>query len=170
MITNDVILHEGVAIPQPGLVNLYGCEVGAGTRIGAFVEIQRGVVIGSNCKVSSHSFLCKGVRIGDGVFIGHGVMFINDLFPSAVNEDGTPQNEADWVLAETVVESRASIGTNATILGGVRIGHGALIGAGAVVTHDVPPHAIVLGVPAHVVGDTRVRRPQVPPRVIAAAG
>ena len=157
MISEDVSLGEGARIYQPDLVNLYGCSIGEGTTIGPFVEVQRGAVIGKNCKVSSHSFVCKGVTIEDGVFIGHGVMFINDLFPSAVNPDGSLQTEADWVMADTVVKSRASIGTNATILGGVTIGEGALIGAGAVVTHDVPPHAIVMGVPARIVGDVRRR-------------
>lgn len=154
MIAADVDLGPNVSIPQPGLVNLYGCRVGENTRIGAFVEVQRGAVIGSNCKISSHTFVCAGVTIEDGVFIGHGVMFINDLYPRAANEDGTLQTDADWQLIETRVERQASIGSNATILAGVTIGAGALVGAGAVVTKDVPPGAIVAGVPAAVVGTT----------------
>jgi len=155
MIAADVELGPNVSIPQPTLVNLYGCRIGEGTRIGAFVEVQRGAVIGRHCKVSSHTFMCAGVTLGDGVFIGHGVMFTNDLYPRAVNADGSLQTEADWTLVETRVERRASIGSNATLLAGVTIGEGALVGAGAVVTRDVPPYAIVAGVPAVVVGTTR---------------
>ena len=150
MIAEDVKLGDGVTIPQPQLVNLYGCTVGEHTKVGAFVEIQAGAVIGRNCKISSHSFICSGVSIGDGVFVGHGVMFINDLFPQAVNADDSMRGPADWTMVPTVVEARAAIGTNATILGGVRIGEGALIGAGAVVVSDVPAGAIVAGVPARV--------------------
>lgn len=152
MIAADVTLGSNVSIPQPALVNLYGCRVGANTRIGAFVEIQRGAVIGDNCKISSHTFVCAGVAIDDGVFVGHGVMFINDLYPSAVNGDGSLQTEADWALVETRVKRHASIGSNATILAGVTIGEGALVGAGAVVTRDVPAYAVVAGVPAVVTG------------------
>ena len=155
MISKDVRLADGVVIHHPDLVNLYGCEVGAGSKIGTFVEIQKGAVIGANCKVSSHSFICEGVTIEDGVFVGHGVMFINDMRPRAVNDDGTLQTESDWRLDKTLVRGRASIGSNATIMGGVTIGEGALVGAGAVVTKDVPDFAIVAGVPARVVGDTR---------------
>jgi len=154
MIAPDVELGTNVSIPQPSVVNLYGCRIGDGTRIGAFVEVQRGAVIGAHCKVSSHTFVCAGVTIEDGVFIGHGVMFTNDLYPRAVNADGSLQTEADWQLVETRVKRQASIGSNATILAGVTIGEGALVGAGAVVTKDVPPHAIVVGVPAVVVGTT----------------
>jgi len=154
MIAPSVELGENVSIPQPQLVNLYGCRIGSNTRIGAFVEIQRGAAIGEHCKISSHSFVCDGVTIEDGVFIGHGVMFTNDLYPRAVNADGSLQTEADWTLVRTRVCRRASIGSNATILAGVTIGEGALVGAGAVVTKDVPPHAIVVGVPAAVVGTT----------------
>jgi acetyltransferase-like isoleucine patch superfamily enzyme len=146
------MLGSNVSIPQPTLVNLYGCRIGANTRIGAFVEVQRGAVIGENCKISSHSFVCAGVAIEDGVFVGHGVMFINDLYPSAVNDSGELQTEADWELIETRVKRHASIGSNATILAGVTIGEGALVGAGAVVTHDVPPYAVVAGVPAVGIG------------------
>ena len=154
MIANDVELGTDVSIPQPALVNLYGCRIGSNTRIGAFVEIQRGADIGAHCKISSHSFVCDGVTIEDGVFIGHGVMFTNDLYPRAVNRDGSLQTEADWTLVRTRVCRHASIGSNATILAGVTIGEGALVGAGAVVTKDVPAHAIVVGVPAAVVGTT----------------
>jgi acetyltransferase-like isoleucine patch superfamily enzyme len=155
MIAPSVELGENVSIPQPQLVNLYGCRIGSNTRIGAFVEIQRGAAVGEHCKISSHSFVCDGVTIEDGVFIGHGVMFTNDLYPRAVNADGSLQSEADWTLVRTRVCRRASIGSNATILAGVTIGEGALVGAGAVVTKDVPAHAIVVGVPAAVVGTTR---------------
>ncbi|HUR20589.1 MAG TPA: acyltransferase [Vicinamibacterales bacterium] len=157
LISKDVRLAEGVVIHHPDLVNLYGCEIGAGSRIGTFVEIQKGAVIGANCKVSSHSFICEGVTLEDGVFVGHGVMFINDIRPRAVNDDGQLQTESDWQLEKTMVRARASIGTHATIMGGVTIGQGALIGAGAVVTRDVPDFAIVVGVPARVVGDARRR-------------
>jgi len=155
LITPDVRLADGVVIHHPDLVNLYGCEIGAGSRIGTFVEIQKGAVIGANCKVSSHSFICEGVTIEDGVFVGHGVMFINGRRPSAVTEGGALQTDQDWHLEKTVVRARASIGTHATILGGITVGQGALIGAGAVVTRDVPDYAIVVGVPARVVGDVR---------------
>lgn len=155
MIAKDVQLDEGVSIPQPDLVNLYGCAIGARTKIGAFVEIQRGAQIGSRCKISSHTFVCEGVTIEDGVFVGHGVMFINDLHPRAINADGGLQTQDDWELVATLVKSGASIGSNATILAGVTIGRGAMIGAGAVVTHDVPDYAIVAGVPARVIGNAR---------------
>ena len=155
MISADVALGQNVRILQPDLVNLYGCSIGSGTRIGAFVEVQRDARIGANCKISSHSFVCTGVTIGDGVFVGHGVMFVNDPYPSAVNEDGSLQAEGDWQPIATRVKDRASIGSNATVLAGLTIGEGALVGAGAVVTHDVPDHAIVAGVPARVIGDRR---------------
>src|SRR5579884_2021967 len=155
MIADDVRLGRDVCIPQPALVNLYGCSIGDNTKIGAFVEIQSSVSVGRNCKISSHSFLCSGVTVEDGVFIGHGVMFVNDLYPSAVNEDGSLQAAGDWVCVGTHIARQASIGSNATILAGVRIGEHALIGAGAVVTRDVPAYAIVAGVPARVIGDVR---------------
>jgi UDP-2-acetamido-3-amino-2,3-dideoxy-glucuronate N-acetyltransferase len=155
MIAPDVVLGINVVIHQPDLVNLYGCTIGDGSRIGAFVEIQKGVEIGRNCKISSHSFICTGVSIADGVFVGHGVKFINDLYPQAVNADGSLQTEADWKVVETRVKARASIGSNATILGGVTIGESAVVGAGAVVTKDVPGYGIAVGVPARVVGDIR---------------
>src|SRR5437868_8854375 len=131
--------------------NLYGCRIGDGTRIGTFVEIQRGAVIGSRCKVQSHTFICDGVEIGDEVFVGHGVMFINDLRPQATTEAGELAGTDDWELVRTVVEDRASIGSGAVILAGVRIGAGALIGAGAVVTRDVRPGELVVGVPARAI-------------------
>jgi acetyltransferase-like isoleucine patch superfamily enzyme len=151
MIADSVRLGRDVAIPQPGLVNLYGCSIGDGSKIGAFVEIQRGAVIGRNCKVSSHTFICEGVTLEDGVFVGHGVMFTNDLYPRAVTPTGELQTDADWHVVETLVKAGASIGSNATIRAGVTIGEGALIGAGAVVTKDVAPSTIVAGVPARVV-------------------
>jgi UDP-2-acetamido-3-amino-2,3-dideoxy-glucuronate N-acetyltransferase len=151
MITDTVRLGDDVSIPQPHLVNLYGCSIGDGSKVGAFVEIQKGATIGRNCKISSHSFICEGVTIEDGVFIGHGVMFTNGLFPRATNPDGSLQTDADWEALNTRVKAGASIGTKATILPGVTIGEGAIVGAGAVVTKDVPPHVIVAGVPARVV-------------------
>jgi UDP-2-acetamido-3-amino-2,3-dideoxy-glucuronate N-acetyltransferase len=155
MIASSVVLEEGVVIHHPDLVNLYGCRIGAGSRIGTFVEIQRDAVIGKYCKVSSHTFICEGVTVEDGVFVGHGVMFTNDLHPRAVNSDGSLQTDADWSVVQTRVKRRASIGSNATILAGVTIGEGALIGAGSVVTKDVPDHTIVAGVPAKVLGPTK---------------
>lgn len=157
MISADVRLGEGVVIRHPDLVNLYGCEIGSGSMIGTFVEIQKGALIGADCKVSSHSFICEGVTIEDGVFVGHGVMFINDKRPRAVTESGDLQTEEDWHLERTLVRTRASIGSHATIMGGITVGEGALIGAGAVVTKNVPDFAIVVGVPARVVGDARTQ-------------
>lgn len=145
-IAPDVEMGEDVRIGC--FVNLYGCKIGDETMIGPFVEIQRGASVGKRCKVQSHSFICTGVSIGDEVFIGHGVMFTNDRQPRATNERGEPQTEDDWLLEETLVEARASIGSGATILPGVRIGEASRIGAGAVVTRDVPPGAVVVGVPA----------------------
>ena len=157
MISRDVQLADKVVIHHPDLVNLYGCTIGRGSRVGTFVEIQKGVTVGANCKIPSHTFICEGVDIADGVFVGHGVMFINDLYPSAVTAEGCLQTEADWKLARTQVGTRASIGTHATILGGITVGERALVGAGAVVTQNVPDHAIVAGVPARVIGDVRER-------------
>ena len=154
-IAADVRLGNGVKIFQPDLVNLYGCAIGSHTKIGAFVEIQKNASIGARCKVSSHTFICEGVTIEDEVFVGHGVMFTNDLYPRATNDDGSLQTEADWQVMETLVKRRASIGSNATVLAGLTIGENALVGAGAVVTRDVPDFAIVAGVPARVVGDIR---------------
>ena len=151
----SVTLGRNVRIFHPQLVNMYGCAVGDDSRIGTFVEIQKGAVIGARCKVSSHSFICEGVHIEDEVFIGHGVMFTNDRRPQATNADGSPQTEADWAVLPTRVKQRASIGSNATVMCGLTIGANALVGAGAVVTRDVPDFAIVAGVPARVIGDTR---------------
>jgi UDP-2-acetamido-3-amino-2,3-dideoxy-glucuronate N-acetyltransferase len=157
-IAADVKLANGVRIFQPDLVNLYGCSIGAETKVGAFVEIQKNANIGARCKISSHTFVCEGVTIEDECFIGHGVMFTNDVYPRAVNADGTPQTEADWQVVKTRIKRRASIGSNVTIIAGVTIGEEALIGAGAVVTKDVPAFAIVAGVPARVIGDVRKQR------------
>jgi UDP-2-acetamido-3-amino-2,3-dideoxy-glucuronate N-acetyltransferase len=144
---NDVIRGEGVKIFQPELVNLYGCTVGSETKIGAFVEVQKGASIGARCKISSHTFVCEGVTVEDEVFIGHGVMFINDRYPRATT-DGALQSEADWTVVLTRVCKGASIGSGAVIMCGVTIGERAIVGAGAVVTHDVAPGAIVAGVPS----------------------
>jgi len=157
-IAADVLLGKDVRIVQPELVNLYGCSIADETKIGAFVEIQKNAAIGARCKISSHSFICEGVTIEDEVFIGHGVMFTNDLFPQAVNDAGELQTEADWAVITTRVKRSASIGSNSTIIAGVTIGESALIGAGAVVTSDVPDYAIVAGVPARTIGDVRDRR------------
>lgn len=153
-ISADVFLEKDVNIPQPSLVNLYGCHIGEATRIGAFVEIQKNAVVGARCKISSHSFICEGVTLEDEVFVGHGVMFTNDLRPRAT-ADGALQTEADWVVIPTRVRRGASIGSNATILAGVVVGARSLVGAGAVVTRDVPDDAVVAGNPARIVGDTR---------------
>jgi UDP-2-acetamido-3-amino-2,3-dideoxy-glucuronate N-acetyltransferase len=142
----DVEFGEAVTV-QP-FTNLYGCRIGDETRIGPFVEVQEGVTIGARCKIESHSFVCTGVEIGDGVFVGHGVMFINDRRPRATTGEGEPQGAEDWELERTVVEEGASLGSGATILCGVRIGANALVGAGAVVTRDVEPGQTVAGVPA----------------------
>ncbi len=154
-VAESVKLGKDVKIFQPDLVNLYGCAIGDDTKIGAFVEIQKNATIGARCKISSHTFVCEGVSIEDEVFVGHGVMFINDRFPRAANADGSLQTEADWSVETTTIRRTASIGSNATIVAGVTIGVGALVGAGAVVTKDVPDYAIVAGVPARVIGDVR---------------
>jgi UDP-2-acetamido-3-amino-2,3-dideoxy-glucuronate N-acetyltransferase len=146
---NNVSIGEGVKIFN--FVNAYGCSIDDGSKIGAFVEIQKGASIGKNCKISSHSFICEGVHIEDNCFIGHGVMFTNDLFPRATNPDGTQQTDADWHLVETFVNKGASIGSNATILCGITIGENAMIGAGSVVTKNVPANAIVAGNPAKII-------------------
>lgn len=156
-IASDVSLGKDVTIFQPELVNLYGCTIAAETKIGAFVEIQKNASIGLRCKISSHTFICEGVTIEDEVFVGHAVMFTNDPYPRAVNDDGSLQTEADWTVVPTLVKRRASIGSNATIMAGVTIGESALVGAGAVVTSDVADYAIVAGVPARVIGDVRKR-------------
>ncbi len=148
-IATSVGLGVGVTIHHPDLVNLYGCTVGDDTRIGAFVEIQQNAHVGSRCKISSHTFICEGVTIEDEVFVGHGVMFINDRYPRAT-AGGRPQTEADWQVVPTRVRRGASIGSGAVILCGVTIGARAMIGAGAVVTRDVPDDAVVAGIPARV--------------------
>jgi acetyltransferase-like isoleucine patch superfamily enzyme len=157
MIKDDVKLGKGAVVFQPDLVNLYGCEIGEETKIGAFVEIRKTVVIGKRCKIQAFAFIPEGVTIEDGVFIGPHVCFTNDLFPRAVNDDGSQQSAADWVTVPTLVKAGASIGANATILCGITIGRSALVGAGAVVTKDVPDFAIVGGNPAKVLGDARDR-------------
>src|SRR5881296_2524335 len=147
-IAPDVKIGERVRIFQPDLVNLYGCSIGDDSKVGAFVEMQKGVTVGRLCKISSHSFLCEGVTIEDEVFVGHGVMFINDLDPRATAIGGKPQTDADWIVVPTRVRRGASIGSGAVIMGGVTIGEGALVGAGAVVTKDVAANTVVAGVPA----------------------
>jgi acetyltransferase-like isoleucine patch superfamily enzyme len=138
----------GTDVVVQAFANLYGCTIGDGTRVGAFVEIQRGAIVGARCKIQSHTFICDGVSIGDEVFVGHGVMFINDKRPGATNAEGELQSPKDWTLLRTVVESQASIGSGAIVLGGVRVGTGAIVGAGAVVTKDVAPGDVVVGAPA----------------------
>jgi len=151
---NNVKLGEGVKIYD--FVNLYGCSIGDNSKVGTFVEIQKNASIGANCKISSHTFICEGVHIGDGVFVGHNVTFINDKHPRSVNTDGSMQTEADWAVVETFVKDGASIGSSATILCGITIGENAIVGAGAVVTKDVPPNTIVAGVPAKVIKEATV--------------
>jgi acetyltransferase-like isoleucine patch superfamily enzyme len=142
----DVEFGENVVVQS--FTNLYGCRIGDNTRVGPFVEIQRGAVIGANCKIQSHSFICDGVTIEDGVFVGHGVMFVNDKYPRATTGEGVLLGADDWQRLDTVVERRAAIGSGAVVLGGIRVGAGALVGAGAVVTRDVEAGAVVRGVPA----------------------
>ncbi len=145
-IAPDVRLGKGVKLSK--FINLYGCEIGDGSKIGAFVEIQKNARVGRNCKISSHTFVCEGVTIEDNVFVGHGVVFINDTYPRATTPTGNLQTEADWKVETTVVKEGASIGSGSTILSNVVIGENALVGAGSVVTKDVPPGAIVVGTPA----------------------
>ena len=147
-IADDVRLGRDVAIYN--FVNLYGCEIGDDTKIGSFVEIQKDASVGRRCKISSHTFICEGVRIEDEVFIGHGVCFINDKYPRAATADGRLQTDADWAVQSTIVRRGASVGSGATVLGGIEIGERAIIGAGAVVTKDVPAYAIVAGSPARI--------------------
>jgi acetyltransferase-like isoleucine patch superfamily enzyme len=156
-ISDNVTLGKDVNIFHPSLVNLYGCTVGDHSKIGTFVEIQKGAVIGARCKISSHTFVCEGVTIEDEVFVGHGVMFTNDRYPRATTMDGNLQTEADWSVERTRIKRGASIGSNVTIISGVTIGERAVVGAGAVVTKDVGDFAIVAGVPARVIGDIRQR-------------
>ncbi len=157
-VSTDVQLGENVSIYHPELVNLYGCNIGDEVKIGSFVEVQKNASIGSRSKISSHTFICEGVSIGEEVFIGHGVVFINDNYPLATNDDGSLKTDDDWKVINTQVKRRASIGSNVTILGGVSIGENALVGAGAVVTQDVPDFAIAVGVPARITGDVRERK------------
>jgi UDP-2-acetamido-3-amino-2,3-dideoxy-glucuronate N-acetyltransferase len=154
-ITESVVLGRNVIIQHRDLVNLYGCRIGDETSVGPFAEIQKNVIVGARCKISSHSFLCEGVELEDEVFIGHGVMFTNDRYPRATTVDGGLQTEDDWQLLPTRVCKRASIGSNATVLCGLTIGEEAVVAAGAVVTSDVPAYAIVAGVPARIIGDAR---------------
>ena len=145
-ISDDVSLGENVKLSK--FINLYGCKIGDNTSIGAFVEVQKNATVGKNCKISSHTFICEGVTIEDNVFIGHGVMFINDTYPRSVNVSGRPQTEADWKVQPTLVKNGASIGSGSTILANVTIGENAIVGAGSVVTRDVAPNAIVAGNPS----------------------
>ena len=149
-IASDVVLGRAVTIPHPELVNLYGCRVGDDTKIGAFVEIQKHAVVGARCKISSHTFICEGVTIEDDVFVGHGVIFINDRYPRSTR-DGRLQGDGDWTVIPTLVRSGASIGSGAVIMCGITIGAAASVGAGAVVTHDVADRATVVGVPSRVI-------------------
>ena len=151
MVTKDAHLGKNVKIWQPELVNIYSCTIGDNTSIGAFVEIQKNATIGSNCKISSHSFICEGVTIKDNVFIGHNVNFINDKHPRSTNQDGKKQMENDWNVIPTLVEKGVSIGTGTTILCGVTIGANSLIGAGSLVTKNIPPNVVAYGSPARVI-------------------
>ena len=157
-ISPDVKLGQNVVIHHPELVNLYGCEIESDSKIGTFVEIQKGAKIGKFCKVSSHSFICEGVTIEDKVFVGHGVMFINDLYPRSATGNQL-QTEGDWKVVPTLVKAGASLGSGSVVLCGVTLGKECLIGAGAVVTKDVPDYAIVTGVPGKVTGDVRKKNP-----------
>jgi UDP-2-acetamido-3-amino-2,3-dideoxy-glucuronate N-acetyltransferase len=156
-ISDNVVMGQNVRIFHPSLVNLYGCTIGDESKIGAFVEVQKNAIVGARCKISSHTFICEGVTIEDGVFIGHGVMFTNDRYPRATNLNGSLQTDTDWNVETTLVRRGASIGSSATIISGVTIGEGAVIGAGAVVTRDVADFVIVAGIPARVIGDVRTR-------------
>ena len=164
-IAPDVKLGENVKLAK--FINLYGCEVGDGTKIGTFVEIQKNAKVGKNCKISSHSFVCEGVTIEDDVFIGHGVTFINDIYPRATNPGGQLQTEADWKVETTRVRKGASIGSGATVLAKVEIGENAIVGAGSVVTRDVPKNAIVAGNPARVLRMVAATSPELADEVTA---
>lgn len=148
-IADDVELGSNVRLSR--FINLYGCQIGDDTKIGAFVEIQKNAVIGKRCKISSHTFICEGVSIEDNVFVGHGVTFVNDSYPRSTTREGTLQSESDWTVERTLVKKGASIGSGATLLSNITIGENAMIGAGSVVTKDVPPNAVVIGNPAHVI-------------------
>ncbi len=154
-ISPDVKLGKGVQLSK--FINLYGCEIGDGTKVGAFVEIQKNAAVGKNCKISSHTFICEGVTIEDGVFVGHGVTFINDLYPRSMNSRGELQTEQDWVVERTLVKTGASIGSGATILAKITIGEHAIVGAGSLVSSDVPAYAIVAGNPARLL---RYQKPE----------
>ena len=158
-IADDVKLGQSVKLYD--FVNLYGCEIGDNTKIGTFVEIQKGAIVGRNCKISSHTFICEGVTIEDNVFVGHHVVFINDRYPRATNPDGQLQQEADWTAQPTTVRRGASIGSGAVILCNVTIGEGAIVGAGSVVTRDVPAHSIVAGNPARLLKTSRCASPSI---------
>jgi UDP-2-acetamido-3-amino-2,3-dideoxy-glucuronate N-acetyltransferase len=166
----DVRMDGACTVTHPDLVNLYGCSIGAGTRIGPFVEIQKNSRVGARCKVSSHAFLCEGVSLENEVFIGHGVMFTNELYPRSTNAAGELQTAADWTVVPTLVRRGASIGSNATIIAGITVGRGALVAAGAVVTRNVPDFAIVAGVPARIIGDVRDRFADEGAQPLATAG
>jgi len=157
-ISENCNIHFTVKIHHPDLVNIYDCKIGSKSTIGPFVEIQKDVLIGSKCKISSHSFICEGVTIEDGVFIGHGVMFINDVYPRAITNEGKLQSEDDWDVIRITVKKGSSIGSNATIMAGVNIGKKSIVGAGAVVVEDVSDFSIVAGVPAKVIGDVRNKK------------
>lgn len=148
-IAPDVVLGKNVALND--FINLYGCRIGDGTKIGPFVEVQKNAIIGKHCKISSHTFICEGVTIEDEVFVGHGVVFINDKFPRATNDSGALQSEKDWKVVPTLIKRGASIGSNATLLCGITVGTGSIIGAGSVVLNDVPDKVIVAGNPAKVI-------------------
>ena len=152
-IASNVILGKDVVLND--FINLYGCRIDDGTRVGPFVEIQKKAFIGKNCKISSHTFICEGVTIEDGVFVGHGVMFINDRYPRSTSESGGLQTEEDWTVIPTVIKKGASIGSNATILCGITVGAGAIIGAGSVVIKDVPDNSIVAGNPARIIREIK---------------
>ena len=154
-IAPDVKLGRGVRLGA--FINLYGCEIGDETKIGAFVEVQKGARIGASCKISSHTFICEGVTIETGVFVGHGVIFINDRYPSATNSNGQLQTEADWDCQRTVIRRGASIGSGVTLLGGIEVGENAIIGAGSVVTKDVPANVVVAGNPARILDGSATR-------------
>jgi acetyltransferase-like isoleucine patch superfamily enzyme len=156
LIASDVKLGRNVRIS--GFVNLYGCEIGEETKIGAFVEVQKGARIGPRCKISSHTFICEGVTIEESVFVGHNVTFINDRYPRATTADGQLQTEADWRCEYTFIKRGASIGSGATLLGGITVGENAIVGAGSVVTRDVPANAIVAGNPARTLDRTKKRK------------